>query len=79
MTDCNMKVTAAGVSQVAIDLKIFELLANEPSKHWSVDELERHTGAQASLLGMFFSRPSQESSSVEKSNQLQIGSCATLP
>jgi len=43
-------VTAAAVSQVAIDLKIFELLANEPSKHWSVDELERHTGAQASLL-----------------------------
>ncbi|KAF2000842.1 o-methyltransferas-like protein [Amniculicola lignicola CBS 123094] len=44
------RVTAAGVSQVAIDLKIFELLANEPSKHWSVGELEKHTGAQASLL-----------------------------
>jgi demethylsterigmatocystin 6-O-methyltransferase len=42
---------------VAIDLKIFELLANDPSKHWSVGELEKHTGAQASLLGMFLGRP----------------------
>ncbi|XPS77150.1 hypothetical protein M3J07_009187 [Ascochyta lentis] len=41
---------AAAVSQVAIDLKIFELLAKEPSKRWTVGELERHTGAEATLL-----------------------------
>ncbi|CBX98963.1 similar to o-methyltransferase [Plenodomus lingam JN3] len=44
------RLTAAAVSQVAIDLKIFELLIKEPNEHWSVDDLEKHTGAEASLL-----------------------------
>lgn len=41
------------MAQTCIDLNIFNLLVEDPNKTWTVEQLEKATGAESALLCMF--------------------------